>query len=367
MGVNLINALAAEFIEFPKLGIRFDVDPVAFTLGPFKVRWYGILIAVAIMVALSLALRHTKKFDIKEDHLIDMFLLALPISIVFARLFFVVFKWDMFKNDLLAIFKVWEGGVAIFGAVIGAILAVWIYAKIKKVDMWQLADFAAVYLPLAQAIGRWGNFFNQELYGANTTLPWGMTGSIIKARPDAGIDPAIPVHPTFLYESLWNILIFFILLKIRKNNKLKGGVFAWYLALYGFGRFFTECLRVDDFQTANDVRYNQVFAALLVIGALLFLVIASRRAKRVELEAAEGPRSAYADVLETLEKEEAEARVGDVEQAEAVDNAAEEAEIVDTTPEEAQESEDNVPSEDPAESTGAADSENAVEPDEAAE
>ncbi len=325
MGVKLLTAMTGEYIEFPKLNIRLDVDPVAFKLGPFEVRWYGILIAVAILVALSLALRHTRKFNINQDHLIDMFLLALPISIVFARLFFVVFKWDMFKNDLLGIFRIWEGGVAIFGAVIGAILAVWIYARAKKVDMWQLADFSAVYLPLAQAIGRWGNFFNQELYGANTTLPWGMTGSIIKARPDPGIDPAIPVHPTFLYESLLNILIFFILLKIRKNNKLKGGVFAWYLALYGFVRFFTECLRVDDFQTANDVRYNQVIAALLVIGALLYLIIASRKSKRVELETAEGPRSAYADVLETLEREEAEARVDDGEKADDVEAESEEA------------------------------------------
>lgn len=325
MGVESLAALTGEYIEFPKLGIKINVDPVAFTVGPFKVRWYGILIALAILVALSLALRQTKKFNINQDNLIDMFLLALPISVIFARLFFVVFKWDMFKNDLLGIFRIWEGGVAIFGAVIGAIISVWIFAKVKKVDMWQLADFAAVYLPLAQAIGRWGNFLNQELYGANTTLPWGMTGSIIKERPDQGIDPAIPVHPTFLYESLWNVLIFFILLRIRKNNKLKGGVFTWYLALYGFGRFFTEMLRVDDFQSANDVRYNQLIAALIVIGSLIYLIIASRKAKKAALEAEEGPRSVYADVLETLEKEEAEARVDNAEQAETADGEEEKA------------------------------------------
>lgn len=298
--------MGANFIEFPKLGIKLFIEPVAFQLGNLTVRWYGIIIAAAIMLALSLALRQAKRFRIKDDDLIDMFLIALPVSILFARLFFVVFKWDMFKNDLLGIFRVWEGGVAIYGAVIGAVLSLYIFSRIRKTDMWLMADFACVYLPLAQAIGRWGNFINQELYGTNTDLPWGMTGSIIQIFPDQGVDPSMPVHPTFLYESLWNMLVFVILLRIRKHNKIRGGVFASYLALYSLGRFLAEMLRVDDFQ-AGAIRYNQAFALVVFIGAAAFLVIAGSRARKAALSAEEGSPSAYADVISDLDKDDGEA------------------------------------------------------------
>lgn len=296
MGVN--------YIEFPGLGIKLNIDPVAFTLGTLRVHWYGIIIAVAILVALTLALKESKKFSIKEEDMIDMFLIALPVSIVFARLFFVVFKWnELFKNDFWGIFRIWEGGVAIYGAIIGAILSVWIFSKIRKINMWAMVDFACVYLPLAQAIGRWGNFFNQELYGKNTTLPWGMTGSIIKANPDQGINPAIPVHPTFLYECLWDILIFVILLRIRKKNKVTGGVFAWYILLYSFGRFMSEFLRVDDFQS-GAIRYNQVFAAVVFTGAVIFLILARKKA-HAKIAPEPVGRSAYSDILEKLNESDA--------------------------------------------------------------
>lgn len=271
--------MGVDFIEFPKLGIRLEVSPIAFELGPISVHWYGIIIAVAILVALLLATKQAEKFHIREEDLIDMFLLALPISVIFARLFFVIFKWDLYKNDLKRIFYIWEGGVAIYGAVIGAVLSVFIFSRIRKIDMWLLADFGCVYLPLAQAIGRWGNFFNQELYGKNTDLPWGMTGNIIQAFPDPGINPDLPVHPTFLYESLWNIMAFFILMAIRKRNTIRGRVFAWYLLLYSFIRFNLEFLRVDDFQTGSNVRYNQAVAAVAFAGAAIFLIISAVRAK----------------------------------------------------------------------------------------
>lgn len=296
-----------EFIEFPKLGIHLNINPVAFSIPlgdrALTVHWYGIIIATAIMVALTLATRQTKKFGIKEDDLIDMFLIALPVSIVFARLFFVVFTWDSFKNDLLGIFRVWEGGLAIYGAIIGAVLSVFIYSRRKKVDMLNLMDFACVYLPLAQAIGRWGNFTNQELYGSNTDLPWGMTGSIIRRFPAPGVDASRLVHPTFLYESLLNILVFAMLLRLRKRNKVKGSVFAAYLMLYSFVRFMMEFLRTDEFGV-DGIRYNQVFAAAVFAGALLWLVYLIKHARQQAEEALETAPSAYAEVLEELEKEE---------------------------------------------------------------
>lgn len=302
--------MGVDFIEFPKLGIRLNVSPEAFELGPFlgigpiSVHWYGIIIATAILVSLILATKQAGKFKIREEDLIDMFLLALPVSVIFSRLFFVVFKWDMFKNDLKRILYIWEGGVAIYGAVIGAILSVFIFSRVRKINMWTMTDFACVYLPLSQAIGRWGNFFNQELYGTNTDLPWGMTGSIIQAFPDAGINPDIPVHPTFLYESLWNIFIFILLLSIRKRNKVPGRVFAWYLLLYSLGRFMTEFMRVDDFQSVNNVRYNQAFAAVIFLGAFIFLIIAATRQRARKRNPVYDTPSAYADILNTMKDEE---------------------------------------------------------------
>lgn len=287
------NAIG-DFIAFEKLGIRLNISPVAFKLGPFEVHWYGIIIAVAILIVLTIALKQAPKFGVKEDDLVDMFLIALPISIVCARLFFVIFKLDLYRNDFWGIFRIWEGGVAIYGAIIGAILSVWIFSKKRKIDMWKIADFACVYLPLAQAIGRWGNFLNQELYGKFTDLPWGMTGSIIGSQP---------VHPTFLYESLWNILVFIVILQIRKRNKVRGGVFAWYIALYSVGRFLTELLRTDDFGVGS-VRFNQLFAALVFITSFIFLAVSYRK-KRLDEEPAGEQHSIYADVLRTLNEEEA--------------------------------------------------------------
>ena len=209
-----------HFIEFPNLGIHLNIDPIAFTLGPFTVRWYGIVISLAIFTALLLSLRQSPRYGIHPDSMIDMFMFALPISVIFARLFFVAFEWDTFRDDLLGIFRIWEGGIAIYGAVIGAVLTVLIFCRVRKFAFWDWVDFAGIYLPLAQAIGRWGNFFNQELYGGNTRdgFPLGMTGDLIQAWPNPGVDPARTVHPTFLYESVWNLLVFAVLYRFRDES-----------------------------------------------------------------------------------------------------------------------------------------------------
>ena len=295
MGVN--------FIEFPNLGIRLNISPIAFSIGNITVHWYGIIIAAAIMIALALASKQSKKFDINEDDFLDMFLIALPVSIIFARLFFVVFTWDSYKNNLLGIFRIWEGGLAIYGAIIGAVLSVFIYSRWKKIDMLYLMDFACVYLPLAQAIGRWGNFTNQELYGSNTDLPWGMTGNIIQMFPSPGVDGTRLVHPTFLYESILNILVFLLLLRIRKNHKVKGSVFAAYLMLYSFVRFMMEFLRTDEFGV-GAIRYNQVFAVAVFIGALIWLIYLNKRSLKQAQADEVIPPSPYAEVLQDMENEE---------------------------------------------------------------
>jgi len=276
--IHSIGGTNMNYIEFPKLGIHLDIDPEAVSnlFGTnISIHWYGIIIATAIMIALWLAMKQSKKFNIKEDDLVDLFLVALPVSVIFARLFYVVFKWEDYKNNLSAIFRIWEGGVAIYGAIIGALISVYFFSRKRKIDMLDFCDFACVYLPLAQAIGRWGNFTNQELYGKYTDLPWGMTGSII------GKDP---VHPTFLYESILNIVVFVILLNFRKNRKAKGTVLASYLMLYSFVRFLMEFIRTDDFGTGN-IRYNQVFAVLVFAGAFAWFVYLTKRDEKARLEA----------------------------------------------------------------------------------
>jgi phosphatidylglycerol:prolipoprotein diacylglycerol transferase len=297
-----------EFIEFPKLGIHLDINPsfqipLPFGSASLTIHWYGVIIAAAIMLALWLAIRDTKKFGLNEDDFIDMFLIALPVSIIFARLFFVVFTWDMYKNDLLGIFRIWEGGLAIYGAIIGAVLSVFIYTRWKKTSMLNILDFACVYLPLAQGIGRWGNFTNQELYGKNTDLPWGMTGSIIKQNPYPGVDPSKLVHPAFLYESILDIIVFVILLRVRKNKKEKGSVFAAYLMLYSFVRFMMEFLRTDEFGT-GDIRYNQIVAVLVFAGALIWFIYLKKRQSNAAVDDEASEPSPYSKVLHILDEEE---------------------------------------------------------------
>ena len=316
-----------HFIEFPNLGIHLNVDPVAFTLGPFTVRWYGIVISLAIFSALLLALRQSPRFGIHPDSLIDMFMFALPVSVIFARLFFVVVEWDTFRNDLLGIFRIWEGGIAIYGAVIGAVLTVAVFCRVRKFAFWDWMDFAGIYLPMAQAIGRWGNFFNQELYGGNTGdgFALGMTGDIIQAWPNPGVDPARTVHPTFLYESVWNLLVFAILYRFRGKSKKRGQVFSAYLFLYSIGRFGMEFVRTDVFSIGDtNVRANMVVAAVIAVIGLVFFLLRGRTPDEawvpLELKVAaatdaavdggadaeEAPvvgQSAYGDVLRTLEEQ----------------------------------------------------------------
>ncbi len=263
-----------NFVAFPGLGITIPVDPIAFTVGPFTVRWYGIVLSLAIFTALALSLRHAPKYGIEPDRMVDMFMFALPISVIFARLFFVVVEWETFRNDLPGMFRIWEGGITIYGAVVGAVLTLAVYCAVKRFRFWTWLDFACVYLPFAQAIGRWGNFFNQELYGTNTTLPWGMTGSLIQAWPNPGVDGSLPVHPTFLYESLWNLLVFAILLVFRPRSKKRGQVFGAYLFLYSIGRFGMEFIRTDVFSFGDSqFRANMVAAGVITLVGLLLFVL----------------------------------------------------------------------------------------------
>lgn len=261
-----------SWISFPNLNIRLPIDPVAFTLGSLSVRWYGIIIAGAIVVALLIALRDTRKFGISEDTFVDMFLIALPVAVICARLFYVAVAWRDYVADPIRIFHVWEGGLAIFGVLIGAIVSVVLFSRHRRMNVWTLPDFTIVYLPLAQAIGRWGNFTNQELYGFNTTLPWGMSGSLISQYPYQGVDGSLPVHPTFLYESLLNLCAFALLLTVRRRAKHGGQVFGAYLMTYASIRFIMELFRRDEFYWGGFRAYQVMAVCIFLAGLTLFVL-----------------------------------------------------------------------------------------------
>ncbi len=298
-------------VSFPGLGIEnLDISPIAFNIFGFPVYWYGLLIATAVLLGMTLALRQCKQFDLLQDDVLDSLLLAVPLAIVCARLYYVIFEWDMFKGNLLKIFDTRSGGLAFYGGVIGGVLGVFIISRFKKIKFHRFVDFLIVYIPLGQAIGRWGNFFNQEAFGTNTSLPWGMisnrTRSYLAGLGQAELNPDLPVHPTFFYEFIANLLIFAILLRIRKQSKQKYETFAWYILLYGAVRFFVESIRTDSLYLGNSsIRVSMLLSALMVVAGLLFLGYHWAKDRRIEkqetevVEAEEGS-SAFSDITEEI-------------------------------------------------------------------
>lgn len=283
-------------IQFPNLfgGLTFYVDRVAFTIFGIPIYWYGLFIAFGFMISLILAGSVAHKYKIKKDDLYDVILFSAPAAIICARLFYVAFDWQNFKGNIGAIFNFRQGGLAIYGAVIGAFATAYFISKKKKIKPLRLFDFAAPYFAISQALGRWGNFVNQEAFGVNTDLPWGMTGDRIRqylqeqqnflTSQGIIVDSNLPVHPTFLYESLWNFGAFFLLLWLRKHKKVDGEVFFGYMFLYGLARSWIEGLRTDSLMLGN-FRISQLLAIMFVIvfGALFVI----RRKKLPHMEQSE--------------------------------------------------------------------------------
>ncbi|EJS7535159.1 prolipoprotein diacylglyceryl transferase [Listeria monocytogenes] len=252
------------------------LDPVAIQIGSISVKWYGVIIASAVVIALLLALSEANKRKMDKEIIVDLLIWAIPISIISARIYYVIFEWDFYKNNLGEIVKIRHGGIAIYGALIGAVLTAIIFSRIKKISFWQLADVVAPSLIIAQAIGRWGNFMNQEAHGAETTRSFleslHLPDFIINQMY---IDGAY-YQPTFLYESLWNVLGFVILLIIRRTKIRRGELFLGYVIWYSFGRFFIEGMRTDSLMW-GDFRVSQALSLLLIV--LSIGIIIYRRLK----------------------------------------------------------------------------------------
>lgn len=324
--------MQAFHVSFPGLGIRdLPINRVAFSFelggSEFNIYWYGIIIALAFLVCLLLIMREAPKHGLKKDDMVDMFIWIIILGLIGARLYYVAFSWDEFASDPLKIFQTRYGGLAFYGGLIGGLLGVVITSKLKKIDLLYLVDFCAVYVPLGQAIGRWGNFVNQEAFGTNTDLPWGMfseqTYSYLNQFGQQ-YAPMSPVHPTFLYESLANIVIFLILHKFRKKSEKNGQVVGLYLILYGLVRFLVEGLRTDSLYVGNSgIRVSQALSLVFILLGLVLEFLAAKEffgdkakylllAAETELEAGEdqaaseleseaGPSEEQADSEEQVE------------------------------------------------------------------
>ncbi len=284
--MNILLALEKEIVSFPGLGWKFNIDNVAITIGGLKLYWYGVLIGAAVALCIFLGLKQCRKFGITPDLLTDYCLFTIPMAFIGARLYYVFCEWGEYyvKGDIGAtlgnIINFRGGGLAIYGGVLGAIFAIFLMSKIRKVPMSTMVDFAMVYIPLGQAIGRWGNFFNQEAFGTTTNLPWGMKSTEIArylAQNCPELDSEMPVHPTFFYESVCTLITFFVLLAVRKNSKRPWTTTSVYFILYGIARFFIEGLRTDSLYIGNtNLRISQVLSlGLIVVGIFLLLTARS--------------------------------------------------------------------------------------------
>lgn len=260
-----------SYIAFPKLDLHFDVDPVAISFGDFCIYWYGIIISVAIFVGFFLVKRNVYRFGYTVDDICNILVYAIVFGLLCARAYYVVFNIDEFRHEWVNILNIRTGGLAIYGGVIGALVSIYVYCKKRGYRFLDVVDILMPYLALGQSIGRWGNFTNQEAFGVETTLPWGMTGDIIK-----GVAGEKLVHPTFLYESLVTLVIFFVLCGIRKRKKVDGEVFFAYMLMYGLARFFIEGLRVDSLMLLN-FRVSQVLSAAMVVVAIVFGIIKKKK------------------------------------------------------------------------------------------
>ncbi|MBF7123902.1 prolipoprotein diacylglyceryl transferase [Pediococcus pentosaceus] len=249
------------------------LNPIAFNLGGIQVHWYGIIIASAVMLATILAVQEAKRRRIDPDSIYDLILWALPVAIITARMYYVIFEWGYYQNHVDEIVRVWDGGIAIYGALIGAGIVVYLFCRANWIPVWLMLDIIAPVLIMAQGIGRWGNFMNQEAFGRITSLTFLQSLHLPHFIIQQMLIDGAYRQPTFLYESLWDILGFIVLMSLRHKKHLfkQGEVFLSYVIWYAFGRFFVEGMRTDSLMLLG-IRVSQWLSVILFIGAIGILV-----------------------------------------------------------------------------------------------
>ena len=284
-------------IQFPGFGLEFNIDRVAFSLLGKEIYWYGLIIGFAVICAIIYGLYEAKRVGFDTNALLDLVIYGILSGIVGARIYYVLFNlksyhsfWDMFK--------IWEGGIAIYGGLIAAVVVGFIYCKKKKQNFLLALDVVSVPFLIGQAIGRWGNFVNREAFGAQTNLPWRMT-----IQNEFG--QLVSVHPTFLYESLWNVIGIVVLIIYRKKKKFTGELFALYMAWYGLGRLWIEGLRADSLML-GPIRISQL-VALLTAALGIFVIVKMRQIidRRAQRQAAANTSSEDLPADEVAEEESA--------------------------------------------------------------
>ena len=268
-------------ICFPGLGIDCgNINPVAFSIFGKNIMWYGIIIAAGFVLAVFYASRRAKSFGLCQDNIFDFILLAAPLAIICARAYYVIFNFAEYKDNLADVVKIWNGGIAIYGAIIGGFAAAVIFCGIARVRLLPMLDICSLGLLIGQSVGRWGNFINAEAYGAPTSLPWRMV--IYNPAHSAS---AVGVHPTFLYESLWNALGFAILhiYSKKRKNLPEGQIFALYMTWYGIGRAMIEGLRTDSlYLFGTGIRVSQLVAVVTAAAGVVMAAVTERGGKAAE-------------------------------------------------------------------------------------
>lgn len=278
-GVIVQDIMNVTDISFPNIGIYLNNVPKSFSIFGFQIAFYGVIIGIGVLCGVLMAAHVAKKENLNADVIWDFAIYAIIFSIIGARIYYVVFEWDMYKNNPIAVFNLRNGGLAIYGAVIAAFITMWAYCKIKKCSFLQIADICVPGLVLGQVIGRWGNFTNREVFGEYTDNLFAMRLPIEAVRNiDISENVAshiaegtnyIQVHPTFLYESLWNLMLLFLMLLYRQHKKFQGEMWLLYLGGYGLGRAWIEGIRTDTlFIPHTHIAVSQVLAIILFVVSL---------------------------------------------------------------------------------------------------
>ena len=278
-------------IWFPNLGIEIaHLDRVVFTVFGKNVYWYGIFIGLAVIIGVGMAMKEAKRTGQNPDMYVDFIIYALIFAIIGARLYYVIFSWDYYSAHPEKIFATREGGLAIYGGIIGAVLTAIVYCKKKKVNFWLLGDTTAPCIAFGQMLGRWGNFFNREAFGGFTNGPLAMRLQVAQVRVGdisqqvmdhimnfGGVD-YIQVHPTFLYESLWNLCLFILLVTLRPKKKFDGQILGLYFLGYALGRVWIEGLRTDQLMI-GPFAVSQLLSAVLIVASVAFLIWKGKKEK----------------------------------------------------------------------------------------
>lgn len=287
------NMMNATDIAFPNLGLYLENVPQGFYIGSFYVALYGVIIGIGVIAGITMAAHAAKVTGMNPDDVWDFAIYAVIFSVIGARIYYVVFEWDNYKNNLLSVFKIREGGLAIYGAVIGAFITLFVYTRIKKCKALNLGDAGVTGLVLGQVIGRWGNFFNREVFGEYSDGLLAMRLPIQALRDQSDITDNIrahivegtnyiQVHPTFLYESMLNLVLLLFMLWYLKHKKFDGEICLLYLGGYGIIRFFVEGIRTDQLKIhGTDIAVSQLLGIVLfvlaIVGDIVVRVVLKKR------------------------------------------------------------------------------------------